>query len=537
MNTRHKIVGGLAILATVAGSAVAYSASNKPEYVLPSTSAATIETLAEAGDVFTGFTIKGIPDGMGAYRNEDGTITLLSNQEVPSYDPIASFAKASDAGKTIQGSSITKLTLNSAGTRVLKASDFIKSWSFYNYNTKTYQSTPVGAAPTTQTVGMNNFISRFCSANFVPAGALSFKDGGTTYGYEGAVFLNGEEDASNGYGRAFAYDMDGNAINLPRIGLASWENVIPNLKPGKNTVVMANEDGSATDSQLFMYVGTKTTTGTFAEKAGLTNGDLNVLTVPNITNDNAFRTTYGKNKAVDVTFTKTTWEGDIKTQALDHAAKGTEFSRIEDGQWDPVNPNVYYFVTTESNKDAGATKENPSEPGITRDGGGFWRLTFTDAQKPELGAKLELLLDGTEAPYLSKPDNMTITKDGVVLLQEDPGDNAHVSRIVAFRLKDQKLAVVAEFNRIYFAKGGSNFMTVDEETSGIIDVTDLLAKSGDTASHFFFNAQVHTTGGYAARPDLTTKSTSGILKFNNKTLEGGAYYNLTISDWKTVFGS
>ena len=80
-------------------------------------------------------------------------------------------------------------------------------------------------------------------------------------------------------------------------------------------------------------------------------------------------------------------------------------------------------------------------------------------------------------------------------------------------------------------------MTVDEETSGIIDVTNLLATPGDTAAHFLFNAQVHTTGGYTARPDLTTKTIGGILKFNQKTLEGGAYYSLTISDWKTVFGS
>ena len=80
-------------------------------------------------------------------------------------------------------------------------------------------------------------------------------------------------------------------------------------------------------------------------------------------------------------------------------------------------------------------------------------------------------------------------------------------------------------------------MTTDEESSGIIDVTSLVAKSGDKNSYFYFNAQVHTTGGYTARPDLVAKSTSGILKFNQKTLEGGAYYLLTISDWKTVFGS
>jgi len=537
MNTRHKLVAGLTIAVTVAGITVANSARTKPEYIIASNNAVNIKSLAYAGDTISGFTIKGIPDGMGAYRNADGTITLLSSHEVPSYAPIGAFEKAQNGKNPILGSAITKFTLNAAGDRILKASNFITSWSFYNYNTKAYQATPVGAAPTTQTLGMDKFISRFCAATLVQAGGLSFKDGGTTYGYEGAVYLAGEEDGDSGYARGFAFDMDGNAINLPRVGLASWENLIPNVKPGKNTVVMANEDGSAIDSQLFMYVGTKTTSGTFADKAGLTNGDLHVMSIPNIANDNAFRTTYGKNKPVDVTFAKTIWDGDMKTQQADHAAKGTEMSRIEDGQWDPTNPNVYYFVTTESNKDPGATKENPSEPGVKRDGGGFWKLTFVDGQKPELGAKLELLLDGSEAPYLSKPDNMTITSEGIVLLQEDPGNNDHVSRIVAFRPQDGKLAVIAEFNQDYFAKNGSKLMTVDEESSGILDVTSLISKPGDTSKHFYFNAQVHTTGGYTARPDLTTKSTSGILKFNQKTLEGGAYYSLTISDWKTIFGS
>ena len=537
MKLRYKVAAVISVAALVSGTAVANSVLNKPEYILPANDAVTINPLAYAGDVINGLTIRGIPDGMGAMRNEDGTITLLSSHEVPSYAPIGTFAKAADKGKPVLGTSITKFTLNAAGTRIIGASNFIKSWSFYNYNTKTYQDSPVGAAPAGQTLGMDNFISRFCSATLVQPGKLSFKDGGTTYGYDGAVYLAGEEDGDSGYARGFAFDMDGNAINLPRMGLASWENLMPNLKPGKNTVVMGNEDGSATDSQLFMYVGTKTTSGTFADKAGLTNGDLHVLSVPNISNDNAFRAAYGKNKPVDVTFAKTIWEGDMKTQAADHAAKGTEFARIEDGNWDPTDPNVFYFVTTESNKDAGATKENPSEPGVSRDGGGFWRLTFVDGQKPELGAKLELLLDGTEAPYLSKPDNMTITPDGIVLLQEDPGNNAHVSRIVAFRPKDGKLAVVAQFNSDYFAKTGSKFMTIDEETSGIIDVTSLIAKPGDSTKHFYFNAQVHTTGGYTSRPDLTTKTVGGILKFNQKTLEGGAYYHLQISDWKTVFGS
>lgn len=80
-------------------------------------------------------------------------------------------------------------------------------------------------------------------------------------------------------------------------------------------------------------------------------------------------------------------------------------------------------------------------------------------------------------------------------------------------------------------------MTTDEESSGIIDVTSMVAKPGDTTKYFYLNAQVHTTGAYTARPDLSTKTTGGILKFNQKTLEGGAFYRLAITDWKTVFDS
>ena len=77
MKTRYKVVAGVAVLATVAGSAVANSVLTKPEYIKAMTSAASIKALAYAGDQITGLTIEGIPDGMGAYRNEDGTIELL----------------------------------------------------------------------------------------------------------------------------------------------------------------------------------------------------------------------------------------------------------------------------------------------------------------------------------------------------------------------------------------------------------------------------------------------------------------------------
>jgi hypothetical protein len=78
-------------------------------------------------------------------------------------------------------------------------------------------------------------------------------------------------------------------------------------------------------------------------------------------------------------------------------------------------------------------------------------------------------------------------------------------------------------------------MTEDEESSGIIDATKLLAKPGDTNSYFFFNAQVHTTGAVVARPDLNARSKATKTAIDTKTIEGGQYYVMTISNWDTVF--
>ena len=532
MKLRYKVaaVVGIAALGTSANMAV--SGLAKPEYILSTNSAVTIKSLIHAGDLKTGTVVRGIPDGMGAYKNENGGISLLSVHEIPSYSPLAQLSKS----ETSQwGVSITKFNISPVSKVITSAEDFIKKISYYNYNTGLYTNTPIGGAPAGTTKGMDWNVSRFCSATLVQAGKLAFKSGDTTYGYEGAVFLSGEEDGDSGYARGFAFDMDGNGIQLPRVGLASWENLMPNLKPGMNTVVMGNEDGSATDSQLFMYVGTKTTTGTFADKAGLTNGTPYVMSIPEIANDNAFRTKYGKNKAVDVTFNKTIWNANITDQQKDHAAQGTEMSRVEDGEWDPTNPNVFYFLTTESNKYPTSTAPNPAEPTFSRDGGGLWRLTFVDGQNPDKGAKLELLLDGSEAPYLSKPDNLAVTPNGVVIIQEDPGNNGHVSRIVAFRTSDSKLAVIAEFNKEYFAPGAAKFMTVDEESSGIIDATSLFARNGDTNSYYLFNTQIHTTGVMTARPDIAWKSKAAKATADKIAIEGGAYYLMTISNWGDVF--
>jgi hypothetical protein len=50
-----------------------------------------------------------------------------------------------------------------------------------------------------------------------------------------------------------------------------------------------------------------------------------------------------------------------------------------------------------------------------------------------------------------------------------------------------------------------------------------------------FNAQIHTTGAVAARPDLAGRNTAKKDAINTATIEGGQYYIMTISNWDTVF--
>ena len=528
MRISKPIIAGAAVVTAVAFAASAFALGGKPVYVLSKNAAVDIKVIATVGDAVTGTMIRGIPDGMGAYDNGRGGISLLSVHEVSTSAPLALKGKSTTAP---WGTSITKFTVSKNTKAVTNVQNFMQKINFYNYTTGKYQETPAGAAPVGATAGFFDWgISRFCSATYAAAGTFIHNG----IGYAGGLFLSGEETGDES--RGFAFDEEGTGYQLPRMGMLSFENLMPSLKPGPNTVVVASEDGAATDSQLYVYAGKKQSTGTAIDQAGLTNGDLHVMNIPTIKSDNLFRTTVGKNKKMPAEFVKVNWNTTTSAFATESREKGTTMARVEDGHWDPSNPNVFYFLTTESNKDPVATAPNPATPTVSRDGGALWRLTFKDSQNPAAGAELELLLNGGESLYLAKPDNLTVTEDGKhLLIQEDPGNNAALARIVAYRVSDGKMAVVAQFDANKFITGGSEFMTQDEESSGIIDATKLLAKPGDTNSYFFFNAQVHTTGAVVARPDLNARNKTTKAAIDTKTIEGGQYYVMTISNWDTVF--
>ena len=96
------------------------------------------------------------------------------------------------------------------------------------------------------------------------------------------------------------------------------------------------------------------------------------------------------------------------------------------------------------------------------------------------------------------------------------------------------MATVAQFDPMYFTKSGAKFMTIDEESSGIIDVTDYVKGKNDKNTYFLFNAQVHTAGLMAARPDMV-RSAAKQKELNSIALEGGQYYLMTVGDWDSIF--
>jgi secreted PhoX family phosphatase len=330
----------------------------------------------------------------------------------------------------------------------------------------------------------------------------------------------------------------GEIAQIPGFGLAAWE-TFNNIATGtKTTAVFGNEDGSATNSQLWLYQGTKTTSGTWYQRAGLTNGKTYVMKIGGFALEKDFRAFVGKGIPTAVTFQEINATNNGVGQNLEADIIGTSLARVEDGAFDPRDPSTYYFLTTESNKDAKATSLNPDNKLVTkRDGGALWKLKLKDRKNPAAGGTITMLLDGSEAPYLNKPDNLEVDGFGNILIQEDPGNNAQLSRMIAYRISDGKMTTIAQFNSEMFstATASAKFITEDEETSGVLNVTSLFRTSKtDTNKYYIFVAQVHATGDalLKARPDIVTAEGKSALL---KAIEAGQIYLMTVSDWSKVY--
>ena len=520
----------IAVFAISAASAIA--AIPKPVFVESSSRAATLKSLVTAGDRFGSFLVPGLLDGTGAYSDAQG-LHLLSVSEFP-YS-VASTAKFNYAGGQAQGSPITHFVLDSKTHVVKSASSAIKDVLWYNYLTRKHGEKPVapdGAAPfdLSGVPQHSKFLDRFCSATLRQNGAFTYRASAsaTAIGYSGRVFLTGEETGDEG--RAFALNSSGQLVQLPKLGLGSWENLTPALKPSLATVVIGTEDNAANNSQLRLYVGKKLAAGKWFERAGLHNGKSYVMEAGEFADDSDIRASVQKGTPIAVRFNEVDNTGDGSTQNFEALLGGTTMSRLEDGAFDPSNPNDFYFTTTESSGDLNATKANPATPKIKRDGGALWRLRFNDVTKPLSGANLTMILDGSEAPYLNKPDNLEIDDFGNIFIEEDPGINEHRSRLIVFQPATSKFTVLATAKQRYFSAIGADYLTNNEELTSVVDVSRHLRTSKlDKKTYLVFSIQVHTEVA-RTRPDITNASALGKLW---PAFRGGQLY-LMVVDWSKL---
>ncbi|MCC6371992.1 MAG: choice-of-anchor D domain-containing protein [Bacteroidia bacterium] len=509
-----KILIGMSICGTgVAQNLMTGPSTTATPYMWPAVPNATVKSILTAGDVVSGYTLSGLGDGMGAFENGGSTFTLVINHEM------GSTAGAVHAhGQT--GAFVSKWVLNKSNLSVVSGSDLIqnvKLWSGGTYTTYNASN------PSTLTA-----FARFCAGEL--ASSTAFYNTNTGKGTTDKIFINGEENGPEG--RAFAHIVTGTeagtTYELPHHGKLSFENAVASPYAQDKTIVIGLDD--ATPGQVYVYVGQKSTTGNTIEKAGLFGGRLYGVSVVGFFNEGSSVPTPGTAfNLIDLGSNVASSTGSVLNTNSNNLGV-TNFLRPEDGAWDPNRPSDFYFVTTNS-------FTNPSR---------LWRLRFNDINNPELGGKIEAVLAGTEGPKMM--DNMVMDNHGHILIQEDPGGQNHTAKIWQYKISTDAVNIVIEQDSTRFKTGGVNFLTIDEESSGVIDMQGILGAGWFLAydqAHYsqplpvveggqllaFFNPataaanpEINLTGNGISIPDGNTSTSS-----TNNTNFGAANVGMSVS--------
>ncbi len=453
------------MLAGIAGP----SSSSTP-YLVPSKSGVQFKSILTVGDNIGGYKMAGIPDGLGAFDNGDTTFTLLMNHEISNTLGVV-------RAHGFIGTYVSKWVINKSDLSVISGSDLMQHAFVWNTVTSSYD--PATAA-----------FSRFCSADLPAPTALynSITGNGTTE----RIFMNGEENGNEG--RQFAHIVTGpnagNSYELPFLGNAGWENSVMNPVMQDKTIV-AETDDNTTNGQVYFYIGTKTNTGSEIDKAGLSGGSLYGVQVSGLPSEisasvPAPGTAFS---LVNLGTVENLTGATLNTNSI--TAGVTNFLRPEDGSWDPSNPNTFYFVTTNA-------ITAPSR---------LWKMEFTDITNPEAGGIITAVLDGTEGQKMM--DNITVDATGNIIIQEDPGNAAHIAKIWEYRTATDEFIEIGKHDPNRFISGAPSFLTTDEESSGVIDVSSILGPGMfllDQQAHYAITGELVEGGQLLAmyNPDSET---------------------------------
>ena len=404
------------LLSSVLFSTLLYAQASMaaPTYIAPVDKDWQVRPIITVGEAAAnGYAMVGVPDGLGAYANADGSVTLLMNHELAGN-------KGAVRAHGQKGAFVSRWVIDVESLKVQSGADLVRA---------------------TMPIGVVQGFNRLCSADLAPKSA--FYNGTSGKGYAGQLFLNGEEDKAGG--RAFAHALNGISYELADMGRIAWENVLANPASGDATLVMGLDD--IQNGLLLVYLGQKSKDGNPVKQAGLVGGQLFTIKVE------------GERFSFLPLANAANLDGkSLRELAIKSGATG--FARPEDGAWDTLNNRAFWFNTTD--KIGGDSRLS--------------QLLFDDINQPQAGGRISTKIRASEigAEML---DNLTVDAAGRVLLQEDPGEDKRLAAIWLFDPKTNKSSKLFEANAELFKSGGSAFMTSDEEHSGIIEVTDLLRKA------------------------------------------------------------
>ncbi|MCF7711136.1 MAG: autotransporter-associated beta strand repeat-containing protein [Opitutales bacterium] len=538
----------LAAAATVSLSAqnvITGPSSSQTSYLTPTSPGWSATALLTVGDAINGYQMAGIPDGLGAYSNGNGTMTVLANHEIGSIQGTTTLLGTTRAHGAA-GGFVSKWVINTSTWQVISGGDFVTSrldQMMWNATTSTW------AAPAAAYAYL-----RPCSADLPNLAAFYDASNGGT-GYNGRIFLNGEETGAEG--KAFAWIVDGaeagKVYELPHHGKYSYENLLARsnygVSPGAanllQTVVVGTDD--TTPGEVYVYIGAKTNLGNAVQKAGLTNGNTYGIKVTSAT---GYTGAVTLENATGITgaftlhqiFTNATIgaKTGVEFQAESTRLGVTQFARPEDAHW--LDHDSLILATTGA---SGTAMNNVTVSAK------IYQFDFnSDATNGILttGGNIKLLvnssnLTGKDGAKAASFDNLTIGDDGLLYIQEDPGNNAYVAKhwvvnpLAGSQSQIEASAVqIFESDRSRFTTGATQYQTLDEEHSGIIDITSIVADGINGSKWFLVATQNHAAATGASAATLVEGGQFIALNFKNpnSSLNGNL---LTLDNGGTILAS
>jgi len=427
------------------------------------------------------YQFNGTPDGIGAFDNGDGTYTTLVNHE---------FVSGSGAVRAhgSKGSYVSRLVIRKSDNSVISGEDLIKQVFLGDPTTSTTPAAADAAA-----------FNRFCSAD-LPA-VSAFYNATSGKGSQARIFMNGEESTARAFGHVATGTDTGKTYELPALGKFSWENSVANPGTGDKTVVVGDDDSGPTPGgEIYVYIGDKKSSGsTEVQKAGLTGGSLYGIAVQTVggtgtlaqedranglgTTPNQFSSTFTLFNTGDAT---------ARTAAQLQTASDntvTKFLRPEDFTWDADNPSIGYFQTTDRYD---GVKDGQAATSTNVGRSRLWKIAFTDINNLPAGGTITALLDGTES--INMLDNLASSKGGKLILLEDVGNNPHNGKVWQYDVASDSLKLLLQHDPDRFGdlnKPATAPFNQDEETSGVVDVSELYGAPALSGAYYLFDDQAH----------------------------------------------